>query len=92
MKIVLKSVEKIQGGKKPKASLIEDGELLHTRSNGNWDAFTKIMQDELVGRVIEVTPMLNEKGNEIPNWFSTVTGFSMPYEFNFHRSWFTEVD
>jgi hypothetical protein len=92
MKIRLKSIEKIQGGKKPKRSLIADGELLHTKDNGYCDAFTSIMQDELVGRIIEVTPMLDEDGDVVPNWFSTVPGFSMSYEFNIHRSWFTEVD
>lgn len=92
MKIVLKSIEKIQGGKKPSKSLQEDGELLHTRSNGHTDAFTRLMQNELVGRIIEVAPMEDDEGNEIPNWFTTIPSFSMSYDVNVHRSWFTEVD
>lgn len=92
MKIAIKSVEKIKGGKKPSKSNQEDGELLITNSNGHSDAYVRIMQEEFVGRIIEVVPMLNDDGKVVPNWFTTVPGFAHDYEFNIHKSWFTEVD
>ena len=92
MKIAIKSVEKIKGGKKPSKSLQEDGELLHTKSDGHSDAFTRIIQEEFVGRIIEVRPMMNDDGEFVKNWFTTIPGFSHDYELNIHKSWFTEVD
>ena len=92
MKIAMKSVENIKGGKKPSKSNQDDGELLLTKSDGHCDAFIRIMQEEFVGRVIEVTPMLNDDGKVVPNWFTTVPCFAHDYELNIHKSWFTEVD
>jgi len=91
MKIAMKSVENIKGGKKPK-SHPDDGELLLTESDGHCDAFIRIIQEEFVGRVIEVIPMVNDDGKVVPNWFTTVPCFAHDYELNIHKSWFTEVD
>lgn len=88
----MKSVENIKSGKKPKPYQIEAGELLHTNSDGYSDAFTTIIQKEFVGRIIEVTPMLDDNEKVIPNWFTTVPCFAHDLELNVHRSWFTEVD
>lgn len=92
MKIVMKSVENIKGGKKPKPYQREAGELLYTNSDGHSDAYTRIMYEEFVGRIIEVTPMLNDDGKIVPNWFTTVPCFAHDMELNIHRSWFNEVD
>ncbi len=92
MKIAMKSVENIKGGRKPKQYQMEMGELLHTTSDGRSDAFTKIIQEEFVGRIIEVVPMVNDDGKEVPNWFTTVPCFVHDYDLNIHRSWFNEVD
>lgn len=91
MKIAMKSIENIKGGKKPKAYQREAGELLHT-TDGHTDAYTRIMYEEFVGRVIEVTPMLNDDGEVVPNWFTTVPCFAHDHEVNVHKSWFIEVD
>ena len=92
MKIMLKSVEKIKGGRKPNKSQLEAGELLYTKTLGHTDAFTEIIQNELVGRVIEVTEYINEDGKMVPDWFTTIPGFAHSIELNVHRSWFNEVD
>lgn len=89
MKVTLKSAHSIQKNGNTKAG--EDGEIFLTTTKEHFDSYTDIMQEELFGRVFEVTPM-EKDGKIVPDWFVTVYGPITEVEWNVHRSWLDEVD